>query len=522
LQQRADFLRPDSLVAVIAVTDENDCSVIDGGQNFYAIVPSSAGVSVLAHGTTPCLTNPNDPCCFNCAQAAPAGCGNPAQDAECAKGQWTKAEDPENLRCFHQKQRYGVDFLYPISRYVTGLMSDMVPDRSGAMVKNPLYSDLTPDCVNNKACTGERDKSFVFLAGIVGVPWQDIAKNPMDLTQGYLTAKDITDNNIWAKIVGDPANAAGPVLPTDLHMVESVQPRAGLSPIDSAWNADPINGHEWDISKVTPAANSDLQYACVFPKTAHDCGMDVNDCDCAAPTVGTIADIKNPLCQSMQNTYSTVQSRAKGYPGIRELQVLEGLGEQAIVASICPANTTNPAGSDYGYRPAIAALIDRLRNALRGRCLPRTLEVSADGTVPCVIVEVYNPPPGGSCVCEGDPMYGGRVTATESILTPEIKEQGSCRCEILQLTGGDQTTCSTSVVAPPGVTPGWCYVDPAQTGNVAQCPLVASCPSTDKRIIRFVNSISEPRAGATAFIMCQEKSFPTTGGGAPMNPCPTM
>ena len=36
LQQRADFLRPDSLLAIIMLTDENDCSIKEYGQFYYA------------------------------------------------------------------------------------------------------------------------------------------------------------------------------------------------------------------------------------------------------------------------------------------------------------------------------------------------------------------------------------------------------------------------------------------------------------------------------------------------------
>ena len=35
----------------------------------------------------------------------------------------------------------------------------------------------------------------------------------------------------------------------------------------------------------------------------------------------------------------------------RAYQVLKGLGEQGIVASICPANTRDSAASDFGYNP---------------------------------------------------------------------------------------------------------------------------------------------------------------------------
>jgi hypothetical protein len=52
---------------------------------------------------------------------------------------------------------------------------------------------------------------------------------------------------------------------------------------------------------------------------------------------------------------------------------------------------------------------------------------------------------------------------------------------------------------------------------MAQCAVVRSCPATEKRLIKFINTNSEPRPGATAFIMCQEKSFPTSGGQADAN-----
>ena len=51
LQERADFLRPDSLVAVISITDENDYSVIDGGQSWLVLAPPHNGSSLLRRPT---------------------------------------------------------------------------------------------------------------------------------------------------------------------------------------------------------------------------------------------------------------------------------------------------------------------------------------------------------------------------------------------------------------------------------------------------------------------------------------
>ena len=50
LQQRADFLRPDSLVAVLMITDENDCSIIDGGQGFYPAIRARTDLATSPAG----------------------------------------------------------------------------------------------------------------------------------------------------------------------------------------------------------------------------------------------------------------------------------------------------------------------------------------------------------------------------------------------------------------------------------------------------------------------------------------
>ena len=255
---------------------------------------------------------------------------------------------------------------------------------------------------------------------------------------------------------------------------------------------------------------------------SRSCAAAASDCDCrpdpSAPA-GSAPVTNSPLCQGANNAYSTTQVKAKAYPGIRELQVLKGIGDQAIVASICPANTADQNATDYGYRPAIAALIDRLRNALRGRCLPRQLEIDADtGQAPCVIVEAFNPANNGTCdgVCN-DPSYAGRSEATGDVITDEIAKAGSCHCLIQQLAGAEQTSCRNQVTAPASISGGWCYVDPGQSAG--DCSLVTACSPSDRRLIKFVNTPSEPRPGATAYIMCQERSFPANGGDQPMDPC---
>jgi hypothetical protein len=351
LQQRSRFLRPDSLLAILMLSDEDDCSIKESGQFYYAAQQQNPQDSKkkfhLPRARQICQTNPNDPCCRSCGQASP-GC--PA-DPTCTTNPTLNdaGEDDINLRCFDQKRRFGIDFLYGIDRYTMALTSATVPTRDGSLVPNPIFSDLDP----TDGVTTIRDPGLVVIAGIVGVPWQDVARNPADLSQGYKTAEELAQpvnggGDAWSVILGDPANY---VAPTDPHMVESVQPRAGLPGPNSAPNADPINGHEYTI------ANNDLQYACVFNlPQPRDCSvMGVNGCDC---NLGT----DNPLCDP---TTKTLQVRAKAYPGQRELSMLKGVGTQGVVASICPVQVTDATRADYAYRPAVAALVERVKGRLK-------------------------------------------------------------------------------------------------------------------------------------------------------------
>ena len=76
---------------------------------------------------------------------------------------------------------------------------------------------------------------------------------------------------------------------------------------------------------------------------------------------------------------------------MRELQVLKGIGNQAIVASICPTQITNMGAADYGYRPAVDAIIEQLKGALTGQAAcPASSPSSTDGQVSCVVLEAFN------------------------------------------------------------------------------------------------------------------------------------
>lgn len=354
LKQRKDFLRPDSLLMILMLTDENDCSIQREGVGWVAV-----STNQLPRARAICATHPEDACCASCGQQVD-GCPD---DPTCAEngGKQSPDEDTIYLRCFHEKRRFGIDFLYPTQRYVNALSKpvidpsalDLAVAQGASGVPNPIFSDLDPADDDSKV----RDPSLVVLAGLVGVPWQDVARDSTDLKKGFKTPAELTASGAWDAIAGDPDHY---VEPTNPFMQESVGARAGTDPITNVAVTAPNggdnaqNGHEW-----TPTGNTDLQYACTFPLvTPRDCTVSNGaSCDCADPTND------NPLCAANPNDNGnrTLQVRAKAYPGVRELAVLKGLGDQAVVGSICPSQYDDPKATDYAYRPLVASLVEQAK-----------------------------------------------------------------------------------------------------------------------------------------------------------------
>jgi hypothetical protein len=369
------------------------------------------------------------------------------------------------------------------------------------------------------------------------VPWQDIADDA-SLTDptalNYLTAKQLVEKNRWTALLGDPRPQGGgaPVPPTDPFMIETPGVRSGTNTIaqppvsivaaDSKMaHANVINGHEQNIPK-----QDDLQYACIFPLASpKDCKVGDVACDCAAdPSTAMPVDpagdntgvvkANSPLCQGGTNINQ--QTSAKAYPGVRELQVLKDLGENAIVASICPKviKANGPASGDpnYGYNPAVGAIINRLKDALKGKCLPRPIEtapidpenLALGSEVLCKVVEAQK----SGCNC--DPALGRKDV--DPAIVPAVRKQlertgqcgtGNqpkcdtwCQCEIVQAQGDQLAKCQANQTA----APGYCYVDKdVDSGNQLK-----NCPSNQQQMLRFVDDghNQTPAKGAVAFIAC--------------------
>ncbi|WP_232379887.1 hypothetical protein [Polyangium fumosum] len=498
LKQRKDFLRPDSLVAILMLSDENDCSIKETG--FYYRASHS---DAMPRPRAECAIDPNDKCCSSCGLKAPEGCPT---DPGCfdANGDvmvLTKSQDAVNLRCFDQKRRFGVDFLYPTDRYVKAFSSLEISTRSGEIVENPLFPKARPA----EGVPVVRTPDLVFIAGIVGVPWQDIARDPADLKKGIKNAREMGADGTWDMILGNPAQG---VLPTDPLMHESPDPRHGKHPITGEQTdmtpesplGNSINGHEYDT------LGDDLQYACIFKlPQATDCENDPKCSECRDGTANS------PLCDPAD---PMMQVRAKAYPGLRQLDVLRGLGDQGIVGSVCPKQVEDRTSSDYGYRPAIGALIDRLKSKIGGPCLPRTLDRNEKGAVNCLLLEARAT--GGACSCDSeharipvDPLHAAAIDEAKA-RSPE--SNWDCFCQIPQLEGEDLAICQNDVSDDP-VTPagepvsGFCYVDASTDPAVGNPALVARCAASERRMIRLVGE-GEPSQGATLFVTCSGDSSP--------------
>lgn len=324
------------------------------------------------------------------------------------------------------------------------------------------------------------DASSAFFAGIVGVPWQDLAVDSA-LSDGVALKYRMGSELNW-DLFAPKDDVASPLDPL---MVEQSAPRTGVHPITGEALAPPtaspmanrINGHEWNTSE------KDLQLACIFSlnqpislgqSTAtrvcdiqQECGMeDESDafkicrqrfsgraCTTTAGSEKGPFDPSvslTPLCQAPDGTYGATQYYAKAYPGLRELQALRGFHaaspfsrNNAIVGSICPKDLdyANAETSGYGYNPVMRALVDRLRDNVGGTCLSSPLVAAAeDGKVPCSLIEAITPQGAAEGSCECAMKQRDEVTPElQQSMRALLEARGSCSgddCGCHALTGG--------------------------------------------------------------------------------------
>jgi hypothetical protein len=375
LTERKSFLRSDSLLAIVMISDENDASLKPAQLNW---LPWAYAKGQMQRGWDACAKVPDDfepdtgddfmklhdPSGYNC-KSCFEDTGNP----NCAVP-WTTTgpnldTDDRNLRAFGQTQRFGYNFLWGRQRYVDGFSANLVPGidaTTGEVVgkANPIFNG------------GLRSKDLVIVAGIVGVP--------LDLVEDASTGepKALADAD-WQKMISPDPTVRDP------RMIESIAPRAGRPKYKGGGDlsADPPtapkfgNGGDRDVTN-----GDDLQYACIASRADSSPSFEcVTDADFA----------NNPLC-----TPDKKQPYFKAYPALRELRVLHDIGASGYVASICNDN----------YAAAIQGIIEKLQETLNGQCFKSILEVDAHNRAPCLIEESFPNDPGASC----EKVAGGLCT----------------------------------------------------------------------------------------------------------------
>ena len=300
---------------------------------------------------------------------------------------------------------------------------------------------------------------------------------------------------------------------------------AGVDPV----RPDPINGREFVTTGGTHSLPVDREYACIFQlpiPQQHDCakfntgGIDWNSCDCqpALATDGTpikttnTPDQVSPLCSKTSTDGTsvsssvddyTVQTYAKAYPTIRELTLAEMMGAQGIVSSLCPIHTVDTTSDQndplYGYRPAVNAIVDRLKTALSAQCVPE-LTADSSGDVPCLVLVSFGPTsngPSSPTECAGygggaysnvDPTILSQINDAENAEAPDAGGLGlgkQVKCQLNQIpVTTDGGTCVGDTTKS-----GWCYT----TGT--------SSSSSCSQQISYSNSSVVP-TGATIILQC--------------------
>ena len=462
LEQRSQALRPLSQVVVVIVTDEDDCSVKDDGEAW-----KMGAAPGLARGSSACTEDPTSACCRPCdaAEAAPpSGCAPLSQDPVCSQSPvWPAEEDPSNLRCWRQKQRFGQDWLFPIERYTQALTSETILTRSGQSVPNPLFAHgRTPDMVS------------VVLLG--GVPWQNLVTSESlhdTDTMQFLTPEQLESQNVWADVLGDPRRG---LLPLDPHLVESVAARSGLPSADGTW--DPVHGHE-----LTPPVTNELQPACIFElPEPRSCSGSAN-CECPAGP-----GVRSPVCRAPDGTYDSTQRFARATPPPRLLQFARDLGARAHVGSVCPRQLDDRFGTGFGYSDIFFQAHQlSFGSTYDLSCFDPPLPLAGDGSLNCKLLELHVEPV--DCAALGRRVASGPY-ADALLGEVTIRDTtGITICEIPPF-DGDPRTPGTPAYAcandlhPSLTTQGYCYVDPSV--GIGQAAVVDACLPGNQRRIRVI------------------------------------
>jgi hypothetical protein len=168
----------------------------------------------------------------------------------------------------------------------------------------------------------------------------------------------------------------------------------------------------------------------------------------------------------------------------------------------------------------VGAIIDRLKEKLGARCLPRKLSADGQGLVGCQVVEAlssdrYNLQDGCSDL-EGRLSFdtsNPKDAELDAAVRNALERANRCGegttaacsdytlCKIKPLTGADLNQCQQDETVDEDVY-GYCYVADTSDQQLGNPELVENCPASEKRWLRFVGD-DVPAAGALTFVACE-------------------
>lgn len=444
LAQRAAFLRPWSRVVVALITDEDDCSFRRDAVGRYGTDPGSP----MPRPRAECVDDPASPCCASCIEAAPVGCEGDGgcdmpgcQDPEKCPGNFhaTSSENDRQYRCLDPKRRFGLDLLYPVTRYAQGFQSPVV---------NPTRIDLAAD-----GGPGEVDNLLVLehevhLLAIAPVDWQRIARRDAagtpDLLHGldpggsprggYRSVGELTEDAAWSELVADvPGNDA---------------------PIRLLSVAEHLHGSFGDLSRRSSlGAITPPRLGGEGPRLL-DVGFEAAAAD-LAPSSPCGASFRSGDGSSDALRWKCGHARCMSEP----LQV-DASGDASCLV-------VEGYDSDGDGDPATTA---------RCACDPGDLRFDLDDAHARYVHAIRRDEPSGNdCFC-AVPRAAGDPDDPSS-------PRHACLHDPLPGEGVD----------------GWCYLD--ETAGLGAADLLRSCPLEERQLVRVVGR-GEPRLAATLHIGC--------------------
>ena len=225
-------------------------------------------------------------------------------------------------------------------------------------------------------------------------------------------------------------------------------------------------------------------------------------------------------------------------------QVNAQAGGQGIVSSLCPIHVTDESSdgkSDpvYGYRPAVNAIVNRLKSALSAQCVPQKLVADPScGNYPCLVLVSMNKfaDPTNKDLCKNpgkacDPTAGLLAPTGDDIAVVskfcDAEEAAWAKpaqrtgaepytvpvCEMRQLyvgsAGASASTCNPAPAQAADFSGGSC----AGSGEQGWCYVTGAAAGACGHSVVFTSQ--EPPAGATVSLQCVEQSINAidAGGG---------